>query len=539
MFISIVNWLRFSSTFWGRAFVGALGGVFLALSFPAWNFWPGIFIGYFMILLAIRQLGFFKAFIVGSIAGFAFFGLVTKWLTTYLGPIPWFALSIVQGLMIGLAVAVAAVVWRWLRTLNLGRAEPFVIALALGAVFTAREYWAGVFPFGGMPWARAGLSLVDTWLARWVYYIDIAGLTWLIVFISALFLFRFVNPQPPGSGLYRRWVTFIPTAVASVLVLGIPALIVLDASGTAGTMKVAAVQGNANAGLFAVNPPGSILDKHLAVAREVVGIQAADNFDVTQAADDIDLMVWPENSADLDPTTMVEPAQKISQFVNEELKAPLLFGNKTFRGSDFYNEVDLWLPGTGLADTYQKKRPVPFGEYVPNRSFFMALAPDMIGLIGWDMSSGTRDGIFELPNGAKVGSLICFEVTFDYLSFDLINEGAQALMIQTNSSDFGKSEQGVQQAAVSRMRAIETGRTVVSISTVGVSGIYAADGSVVQELESFKPGAMVQDIALRNEITPAVAYGKYVEPGAFLIAMLLFPISVIGLTIRRLKAKRS
>lgn len=530
MFTSIVNWLRFSSALWGRAFIGALGGVFLALSFPAFNFWPGIFIGYFLILLAIRQLGFFKAFLVGFFAGFAFFGVVTKWLTTYLGPVPWAALSLFQAMMIGLATAVAAVVWRWLRTLNLGRSSPLVIAFALGAVFTAREYWAGVFPFGGMPWARAGLSLVDTWLARWVYYIDIAGLTWLIVFLAALFAIKFVDPQPQGSGLYRRWISFIPTAAACLLVLGIPALIVLDASGTAGTLKVAAVQGNANAGLFAVNPAGSILDKHLAVAREVVS---------TQAESDIDLMVWPENSADLDPTTMVEPAQKISQFVNEELKAPLLFGNKTFRGSDFYNEVDLWLPETGLADTYQKKRPVPFGEYVPDRAFYMSLAPEMIGLIGWDMSAGTRDGIFELPNGAKVGSLICFEVTFDYLSFDLVNEGAQALMIQTNSSDFGKSEQGVQQAAVSRMRAIETGRTVVSISTVGVSGIYAADGSVVQELESFKPGAMVEEIALRNEITPAVAFGKYVEPGAFAFAILLFPISIIGLTLRRLKAKRS
>jgi len=527
---SLAFWLRSSSSFWGRAAVAAVGGLLIAISFPAFNFWPGIFLGYFLLLLAIRQLGFFKAFLVGFIAGFAFFGLVTKWLTTYLGPVPWFALSLVQGMMIGLATAVAAVVWRWLRTLNLGRSAPFVIAFALGAIFTAREYWAGVFPFGGMPWARAGLSLVDTWLARWVYFVDIAGLTWLIVFLTALFAIKFVDPQPEGSGLYRRWISFMPTAAASLLVLGIPALIVLDASGTAGTLKVAAVQGNANAGLFAVNPPGSILDKHLQVAKEVVA---------RPEAADLDLMVWPENSADLDPTTMVAPAQKITRFVDQELKAPLLFGNKTFRGSDFYNEVDLWVPEKGLADTYQKKRPVPFGEYVPNRPFFMALAPDMIGLIGWDMSSGTRDGIFELPNGAKVGSLICFEVTFDYLGYDLVNEGAQALMIQTNSSDFGKSEQGVQQAAVSRMRAIETGRTVVSISTVGLSGIYAADGSVIQELKPFEPGAMVEEIALRNEITPAVRFGRYIEPTAFALALMLFPIAVIGLAIRRWKVKRS
>ncbi len=530
MFTLIVNWLRLSTSIWGRALVGSVGGAFIALSYPAFNFWPGIFIGYFLILVAIRLLGFFKAFTVGILAGFAFFGILLKWLTTYLGPIPWFAGSLISALIFGLAAAIAAVVWRYIATLNLRGAQPFVIAFALASIFTAREYVAGVFPYGGLPWARGGLSLVDTYLAKWVYFVDVAGLTWLIVFITALFTIRFAKHQPHGIGLYKRSRMLIPTGIATLLFFGTPAVVTLDASGTAGTMKVAAVQGNANAGLFAVNPAGSILDKHLVVSKDLVA---------SGRGEGLDLMVWPENSSDLDPNTMVEPGMKISQFVNEELKAPLLFGTKTFRGEDFYNEVDLWLPETGLADYYHKIRPVPFGEYVPDRPFFMALAPDLIGLIGWDMSSGTRDGIFELPNGTKVGSLICFEVAFDYLSHDLVNQGAQAIMIQTNSSDFGRSEQGVQQAAISRMRAIETGRTVVAVSTVGVSGIYAADGSVITELESFKPGAMVEEIALRNEITPAVMFGGLIEPLAFAFSLILFPISFIGLSIRRLKARRS
>jgi apolipoprotein N-acyltransferase len=89
------------------------------------------------------------------------------------------------------------------------------------------------------------------------------------------------------------------------------------------------------------------------------------------------------------------------------------------------------------------------------------------------------------------------------------------------------------------MRAIETGRTVVAVSTVGVSGIYAADGSVITELERFKPGAMVEEIALRKEITPAVMFGGYIEPIAFGLGVLLFPISALGLIFRRIRAKRS
>ena len=529
MVSSFLNWIRHSNSFWGRALLGILGGFCIALSFPAFNIWPAIFVGISLILLAVRQLGFFKAFFVGTLAGFAFYGLVLKWLTTYLGPIPWLLLSFVEALMVGLSFAVIAVVWKWLLTLKLGKSQPFVIAFAIASIYTAREYLAGHFPFDGLPWARAGLSQADNWIARLVWAVDIAGLSWLIVFLCALAAIKFTRPLAPGSGLRLRFISWTPTLASWVMVLGIPALMVIPTEANAGTMKVAAVQGNANAGLFAINPPGSILDKHLTVAKELVR---------SGRAKGVDLMVWPENSTDLDPVTMHAPGKKISKFVDTELKAPLLFGNKTFRGKDFFNEVDLWTPNNGLHDWYDKRRPVPFGEYVPYRKFFMSLAPEMIGLIGWDMSPGKRDGIFEIANKGKIGSLICFEVTIDDLSYDLVNSGATAIMIQTNSSDFGKSEQGVQLAAISKMRAIETGRTVVSISTVGVSGIYSPDGKVIAELETFKPGAMVSDIALRNDITPAIRYGRYVEPVSFFLTLILFPLAVVGL-IRQKRRKKS
>ena len=530
MMSSLLNWIRQSNSFWGRALLGILGGLGIAISFPAFNVWPAIFVGIALIMVAIRQLGFFKAFFVGTLSGFAFYGLILKWLTTYLGPLPWVLLSIVEALIFGVACGVMAVVWRWLVTLKLGRYEPFVIAFVLGAIYTAREYVADHFPFEGLPWARAGLSQVDSWIAKLVWAVDIAGLSWLIAFLSALAAIKFIKPLPAGSGINLRFRSWLPTLTTWVIVLGIPALMVLPTDANAGTMKIAAVQGNANAGLFAINPPGSILDKHLNVARKLVK---------SGKAEGVDLMVWPENSSDLDPVTMLEPSMKITEFVDNELKAPLLFGNKTFRGKDFFNEVDFWVPQKGLVDWYDKKRPVPFGEYVPYRSFFMQLAPEMIGLIGWDMSPGTRDGIFEVPNKGKVGSLICFEVTIDYLAYDLVDSGAEAIMVQTNSSDFGRSEQGVQLAAVSRMRAIETGRTVVAISTVGVSGIYSPDGKIIDELGTFKPGAMVSDVALRNDITPAVKYGRYVEGAAFDLVLVIFPIAVVGLILQRRRKKKS
>jgi len=524
----MLNWMRQSESLWGRALFGIVGGLFLALSFPAPNFAPGTFLGLFLALVAIHNLGFFKALWIGLITGFAFFATVLIWLTTYLGPIPWAALSIAEGLFFGVGMAITALVWRWLSTLKPSLWKNPLIAFSVGAIYTGREFFAGRFPFGGFPWARIGLSQAENPLSKWVWAIDIPGLTWLLVAIVCLATIRFLDPLPAGSGLSNRFKIWLPTFVSWAMVIVIAFIVPLPQGEKTGTLKVAAVQGNANAGLFAINPPGSILDKHLKVARDLIKSGNAEN---------LDLMVFPENASDLDPVNMVEPSLKITKFVNEELKAPLLFGNKTFRGSNFYNEVDLWQPQKGLTDYYDKKRPVPFGEYVPYRSFFMALAPEMIGMIGWDMSPGTRDGLFDIGTKARVGSLICFEVTIDELTYDLVDNGASAIMVQTNSSDFGKSEQGVQLAAISRMRAIETGRTVVSISTVGVSGIYGPDGSTIDELPTFEPGAMVADIDLRSDITPAMVFGRFIEPIAFGFAMLLFVCSLFWKISARRKKK--
>ena len=51
------------------------------------------------------------------------------------------------------------------------------------------------------------------------------------------------------------------------------------------------------------------------------------------------------------------------------------------------------------------------------------------------------------------------------------------LVVQTNNATFGYTDESEQQFAISRIRAIEHGRSVVHVSTVGVSGFVAPDGT--------------------------------------------------------------
>ncbi len=521
---SLFTWLRTTKSFWARALIGSVGGVLAGLAYPRFDFWFLTYLGLPLILLSIHRLGLFRSLWVGSIAGTAFYCTQLTWISLYLGPVPLIALSIMQGVLFGIGAVGISLAWRFIDQRNLGRRGAFLTAGLIATVWVGREYLTGHFPFSGFPWARIGVSQANTPLANLVYWVDIAGLSWLIIFLCALLTLRFIAAPASGSGFRKRAANYAPVAVAGLALYIAAIATVIPIGAESGTMNIAAAQGNANAGLFASNPPGSILLKHIQASRKLL---ASDHMP-------IDVMVWPENASDLDPISMPRIHDVLNGFVKNELKGTLIFGTKTIRDNKLYNEVVQWTPTGGAVDWYDKIIPVPFGEYVPNRSFFMALAPSLIGMIVWDMSPGNRDGIFQTPKG-KLGSLICFEVVFDELSADLIDGGAEAILVQTNNSDFGHSDETFQQVAVSRLRAIETGRSVVAVSTVGVSAIYRPDGTTQKILPVFKPGAMVDTVVLRTSKTPAMIFGRYIELACFYAALLLVLISAVAITARKFR----
>ena len=225
------------------------------------------------------------------------------------------------------------------------------------------------------------------------------------------------------------------------------------------------------------------------------------------------MVVWPENASDIDPTRSAQAAQMLD-YVATALDAPLVAGTVTERDGLYYNTSFLWEPGEGIVDYYDKGHPVPFAEYMPDRAFWRPFAPDLIDLVGRDYQMGTTDGVFDI-DGVIAGISICFDIADDQLISNLMGQGAQIILAQTNNADFGTAEQptdeSAQQLAIARIRAIETGRTVVNISTVGESAIVAPDGSTIDSLPAFTAGAMVQEVPLSDTTTPAMVIGRGLE----------------------------
>ena len=262
-----------------------------------------------------------------------------------------------------------------------------------------------------------------------------------------------------------------------------------------------AVQGNAEAGLFADYDWGDNLADHYRVTTPLYG-------------QDVDVVIWPENASDVDPLRYPEAAALVSE-VSREMGAPLVVGTITRDGDETFNSMLLWEydaeSGRDIVrDQYDKIHPVPFAEYLPWRDFFYPLAPSLFDMVPRDYSFGQRDTVFEV-DGATAGIAICFDIVDDDIVWSMMDSGADIIFAPTNNADFGRTDQSIQQLSIARMRAIETGRSVVNISTVGTSAVIDPRGSELDRLPTYEEGYMLLDVPLANHTTPATVIGRNLE----------------------------
>ena len=189
------------------------------------------------------------------------------------------------------------------------------------------------------------------------------------------------------------------------------------------------------------------------------------------------LIVWPENSTDVDPLNNLAAYKKIDGLVNR-VQVPILIGGVTWQGNPNgpRNAGILWMPKAGPTQIYAKTHLVPFGEYIPLRGLF-ASHIGRLSEIPTDFIPGHGPGIFDV-DGGKFGDLICFEIAYENHARQLVNNGAEFIALQTNNATYLGTQQSKQQFAIARFRAIEHRRSVVMASTTGVSGLIGWDGSV-------------------------------------------------------------
>jgi apolipoprotein N-acyltransferase len=237
------------------------------------------------------------------------------------------------------------------------------------------------------------------------------------------------------------------------------------------------------------------------------------------ATNTVELVIWPENSVDIDLFKNPEIEAEISDLSNS-LKAPILIGGISRFSGKLQNISVFFNPK--IEKIYVKRYLTPFGEYIPMRSSFERFSPYVDDVE--DFSAGTKKITFQI-NKNSFQTLICYEIINDTFRDELMQN---FLVVQTNNATFGDTAQLDQQLNIAKVRAIETGREIAYVSTTGVTSFIDTNGDLHSSIPKFEGGVLIDKINLYEGQTLTQKLKFYPEIAAMLLLLLL--------TIRRVRS---
>ena len=492
-----------------RLAAAVASGVILVVAFPPRNWWWLAPIAVAAFTLAIYRTSWRASLGLGLVFGLVFFAGLMPWLRV-IGWDAWVLLSAFCALFFALmGWGMAMVTWL-----------PWWPVWA-ATVWSLQEFVRGRVPLGGFPWGNLAFSQTDSVLSPWVSIIGAAGLSFLVALI--------------GTGLawaalrgYRAWqARQVPVSAVGVvvgcLVVSLAALWIPlpNASDGNAFVTAAVVQGDVpRTGLDAFGQREAVLRNHVNASHHLADQIASGA--VAQPA----LVIWPENSSDIDPYADPQAYQLIQGAVTA-LNAPTLVGLVVEAPHDagLLNSGVVWDPKTGPGQTYVKRHPVPFGEVVPFRSLLEHWIT-RFDRVPQNYIAGTKPGLLTM-GPATVGDVICFEVAYDGIVRNVVDGGADVLAVQTNNATYGRTGQVEQQLAMERLRALEYGRSVLVAATSGISAIIAPDGQLLASAPEFTQASLVAHVPLRTSLTIAARLGTAPERGLAALGALAIVVAAV------------
>lgn len=432
--------------------------------------------------------------VVVAIFGAAFFGPLLAWSNTYVGDIPWIFLTVLQ---IGLTLPIALIPMTNMRNL-----------LLFPAIWVAIEFIRGHFPFHGFGWGRLAFGQADSpysQLAR------IGGAPLVSYFVTLIAVGLYLSSQHKMAMAFS--ILACLAAISLLVDISRPALPVRNFS-------ILAVQGGVpSLGLDFNSRATAVFENHLRATSDYLANHKSKP----------DVVLWPENSIDVDPFKDSIVREQLQNLSNKYHLA-FIVGAVLQDGSHFQNASILWEPQKGPTTIYIKRHLTPFGEYIPLRAIAEIVSPYAKNVV--DFLPGDRIVTHRVGN-AIFASIICFELLDDASGRAMANQ-SNAFVVQTNSATFGLSPESDQQLGITRIRAIEHQRYLVSVSTSGVSALVDPSGRVTHRTAQNRAAVIDATIGLSNAHTISDRYGSPIEA----ILILLSPLTAMVGWLRKRRWER-
>jgi len=468
-------------------------GSLLPLAFAPFDIWPlAIALPAAMLFVLRGGDSMRSTFTAGWLFGCGYFGFGVYWIYNSLhdfGMAPPLVAGGITGLLVvylALFPAVAFACWHAARR-RYPRAAFWLLPL-----FWFGVEWLKGWLLTGMPWLSLGYSQIDSPLAGFAPLIGVYGIGALCV-LMAVCLYRLIAE--------RRYAMLLPLLLVPLAGWSLGA--VDWTTPLAKPLKVTLVQGSIPQEVkWRRDQRQNIFNTYL---RETAGHW------------DSDLIVWPETalpgqSEEID-ASLLQPLEQAAAASGSELLTGLVVSDR--QHGRYYNSAMLLGSERGV---YHKRHLVVFGEYYPMR-WLLDLFSGVINIPYSDLTPGPREQPPMRVGDNRLGVSICFE---DVFSRDVLLDlpGANLLVNLTNDAWFGDSTAPHQHLQIARMRARETGRSMLRAANTGVSAFIDHHGEIGTRTRQFVTGSITAEVRGRSGSTPFYYFSRIQGVLAVLILML-------------------
>ena len=393
----------------------------------------------------------------------------------------WIGLSLLQSTF---SAFVFLILSRIAKT-ELCRKYKLLIAPLAAALFAINEL-TQTFTWAGVPWARIAIS--QTAMPCLMQSASLFGsyfLTFLVVVINFLIAYAILNVEKRRLAAYIALSVFGFNALFGAVALALP-------TPEQKSIKVASVQGN-----FESQSNLSSIDEMLARYKRLI----------TEAAENgAELIVLPEGTFPLDIRYMVKDTNgsyrtldKIFSNLAVELGVTITVGSYYNTEETSHSSMSTFYgDGTKILNSYAKRRPVPFGEFLPMKDLIEAIIPLLAEInIFSNLTPGERSTLFGATsdeNAIKVGTLLCFDSIYETLGIDCAREGAEMIIIPSNDSWFYDSRALNMHHSQNILRAVEQRKYVVNSGNTGLTSIVNEKGEVVETMPIYTDGYVISTV---------------------------------------------
>lgn len=441
-------------------------GVLASLGFAPYSVWLAPIIALSLLFHILKNQSLKNRIFLSYLFGAGLLLPNQFWTGTYVGDLPWITLALMQSfLFLPLAVV----------TPRGGKYNPLLFACGL----VVSELLLRTIPFTGFGWSRLSFTQVDGFLSSLYPYLGGVGVAFLLGFIAAN---------------RNIWAALL------IIIMIFGSNFWLNQPKAENQLKIALVQGGVrNLGLDFNSTPKEVFQRHLQTTLT--------NLKEKQ----VDLVIWPENSVDIDLFKNQEVQQLIAK-TSADLQTPMLVGGITRSNGKLENISVLFDPA--ISSTYVKRYLTPFGEYVPLRFLLEKVTPLTNDVV--DFSAGDNSNEIKFRKFTS-DIFICYEILNDQFKNQIQSD---FIIVQTNNATFGDTNQLDQELQIARVRALESGREVAYVSTTGVTSFIDREGKIKSELPKFQSDVLIDTVHTYSDRQINQRVGFY--PEIFACSMIFF-----------------